>query len=92
MGAPRAGANCTAALAQLRPEAIPVDEDAAVVEDTVQKKGCGHLHPIEEGDVQPPSGHALKTRVEVRPPGISSGEMSKSRSESASSSPRATDP
>jgi hypothetical protein len=72
VGAPGAGANCTAALSQLRPEAIPVDEDAALVEDTVQKKGCGYLYPVEESDIQPPSGHALKTWVEIRPVGISS--------------------
>jgi hypothetical protein len=70
VGAPGAGANCTAALSQLRPEAIPVYEDAALIEDTVQKKGCGYLYPVKESDVQPPSGHALKTRVEVRPTGI----------------------
>ncbi len=70
VGAPGAGANCTAALSQLRPEAIPVDEDAALVEYTVQKKGCGYLHPVEESDIQPPSGCTLKTRVAVRPAGI----------------------
>ncbi len=72
MGAPGAGANCAAALLQLRPETVPVDEDAALVENTVQKKGCGYLYPIEGSDVQPPSAHALKTRVKARPAGISS--------------------
>jgi hypothetical protein len=72
VGAPGASTNCTTALSQWRPEAVPVDEDAALVEDTVQKKGGGYLYPVEESDIQPPSGHTLKTRVEVRPAGISS--------------------
>jgi hypothetical protein len=70
VGAPGAGANSTAALSQLRPEAIPIYEDAALVEDTVQKKGCSCLYSVKESDVKPPSGHALKTRVKVRPAGI----------------------
>jgi len=72
VGAPGASANCTAAFAQLRPEAIPVDEDAALVEDAVQEKGCGCLYPVEESYVQPPAGHILKARVESHTVGTSS--------------------
>jgi len=65
MGASGAGANRAAALAQLRPVAVPVDQDAALVQDAVEKKRCVCLNPVEVSQINLASGRPLKTAPQI---------------------------
>jgi two-component system sensor histidine kinase UhpB len=65
VGASGAGANRAATLAQLRPLTIPVDEDAALVENTIQEERGACLNPLEKRDIHPASGHSLNARAQA---------------------------
>jgi hypothetical protein len=49
---------------------IPVDEDAALVENTIQKKRGVCLNPLEKRDINSPSGHTLNARAQARASGV----------------------
>lgn len=66
MGASGTGANCAPTLPQLHPLTIPVDEDPTLVEDTIQKKRGACLNPLEKRNINSPSSHNLKARVQAR--------------------------
>lgn len=66
MGASGAGANRAATFAQLHPLTIPVDEDAPLVEDTIQKEWGVRLNPLETSDIHSASGHILNARTQAR--------------------------
>ncbi len=70
MGASGASANRAATFAQLGPLAIPVDEDAALVENTIQKKRGACLNPLETSDIHSASGHTLNVRTQARDSGV----------------------
>ncbi len=66
VGTPAAGANRAAPPLQLRPLAIPIDKDAALVENAIEKQRSAGLNPLKTSDVHSPSGHILKARAQAR--------------------------
>ena len=80
--------------AQQAPLPVAVDQDASLVEDPVQKQRRVGLHALQVGDVDRTDGDALQADCELDPAKgrSSASEISRSRSEPASSSPRASDP
>lgn len=60
-----AGLNRTATLAQSKPLIVPVDEDTALIDDTLQEQRRIGLDPAEGSDVHATPAHALKVGTEI---------------------------
>ena len=58
-------------VAQLRPLAIPIYEDAALVEHPIQQQRRSPLHPIQTSDVHSTARHRLEVDTQARVGGIS---------------------
>lgn len=70
MGTPGAGANRAATSLQLHPLTIPVDEDATLAEDAIQKQRSASLDPLQTSEIHLPSGHSLDARGKARANGV----------------------
>jgi hypothetical protein len=66
VGASGAGANRAAAIVQLHPLTIPVDENATLVENTIQKERGVRLDPLETSDIHSAFGHIFNARTQAR--------------------------
>jgi len=55
------------ALAQQAPLPVTVDQDATLVEDSIQQQRRIGLHPIQVGDVDRTAGDALQADGELEP-------------------------
>ncbi len=60
-----AGADRAAALAQVLPLAVAVDEDPTLVENAVQEERGTFLDPIQMGDIHPATGNVPKASGEA---------------------------
>ncbi len=64
-----ASADRTVTLAQQAPLSVTVDEDAALVEDPIQKQRRIGLHPLQASDVNRTTGDTLQADGELEPCG-----------------------
>lgn len=67
MSASCAGADRVSTLAKLQPQAISIDEDAALVEHAFEEKGGTSLNPVQVGHIHPATRHLLKAGLQAQP-------------------------